>query len=59
MMLQNVAAVNIPSTDACSSEIAAAAEALPLPTATPTFAAAKATKSLMPSPTGNPPEPGL
>ena len=50
-MLQTIAAVNIPSTEACWSEIAAAAEALPLPTAIPTSAAAKATKSLMPSPT--------
>ncbi len=32
-------AVNIPSMEACWSEIAAAAEALPLPTAIPTFAA--------------------
>ena len=50
-MLQNMAAVNIPSTEACWSEIAAAAEALLLPTAIPTSAAAKASKSLMPSPT--------
>ena len=50
-MLQTMAAVDVPSTEACWSEMAAAAEALPLPTAIPTFAAAKATKSLMPSPT--------
>lgn len=50
-MLHNMAAVNKPSTEACWSEIAAAAEALLLPTAIPTSAAAKATKSLMPSPT--------